>query len=366
MDNTTSIQLLNKDTYELDELSAVQTVAYLEQKRFLEALDEAGETLTEIQAAEDGADTTFLAQLATMIYTTKLNVSSFWTRYISDMADGLLVPYEVNDQHQIADHQQNQSPISKYLYSMRRLLNKSQKSYIGQTLMTLFGLDKPREIGAEFSYATMHILTQSEAVIDWYMHYLAYLEHGAQLALDYIHVANEEFADLFEDEDDDSLDPDLSELYDDNRVKAYALLKTTDIKPERTLLFLEKLNELIDAIMELTDYRKAAYSVLEDRDLQKLLNFLTNKKAISKENEEYQNVLELMQFVQSIFEEDLEAPFGISYNKEVLLRSAGEMYISKLTDSYMNSLAFLPTRESQKKFIRQFEQGSLWQSATEQ
>jgi hypothetical protein len=196
---------------------------------------------------------------------------------------------------------------------------------------------------------------------------MTWLAHGATLAYKY---RNAELVDEddCQDEETEEVLVDAPETYlEDERVKAYALLKTTGCEARRISEFMSNMDELLTISNEFTSLVHKLYLSLEPSQMESVFNAIVNKegKAPNYEGTKHANVHELNEYVRQQVGESVDSSDGFMYNISEVLDHTRENYISELATYISDLLIFFPDKAAQKRFITQFESGLIWRDRQE-
>jgi hypothetical protein len=363
------------------------TVIYSEYKRYMGALEEASDNICgRSLSGEEDEDSSHLEHLdrtRTIHQVTKVLSAMTWENYIMNDIGEMLTLYEVDThggRHKLVPRKaKERSNLETYTASLRDITHGLRNSYLLQVIMPTFGLEAVRKRAIIVADMLAQVLRYLESVASWLERYMTWIEHGSQLAAAYVNAAKMEAEEDYDDDDDDEEeeeeedeedeededsddDVEPSDFYQDPRIRAYAMLKTTDFNPDRLVSFISDIDSLIYYLGAMVDLLHKLYASMKIKDFEAIFNALVNEKgkAPRYEETEFENIHELNEYLRQRVNASLEEPQGFMYNVNELLEEARYGFASKLASEISEDLAFIPSTPLQKRFVAQFESGLLW------
>jgi hypothetical protein len=341
-----------------------------EHKRFLTAMEEASEVIiqgslnpdTEEEDTFHGDHTDKSRSIHTI---TKIMSSMFWEDYLVGGLGEMLVLHKVNSHHDLIHREPKcRSQFETYTASLRVLLTNSNKSYIMKILFPSYALE---ELQLRINMVILRfneVLKYSESTTSMLEEYLTWIEHGSDLAAAYMNALR---PDIYIDEDgneEETEEVEPEELYNDIRVKAYALLKLSDCNPAKMAACLESIDNLMFSLNEMVDLAHQLYASLDPKAFENIFNAMVSKRnrAPNYKGTRFENVHELNEYVRQRIKESVEEPHGFMYNVSELLEESRVSYIDRLATEIIETLSFLPSKKEQKRYVGQFESGRIWQN----
>lgn len=364
------------------------TVIYSEYKRYMGALEEASDNICQRSLSgeeeEDSSHIEHLDRTRTIHQVTKVLSAMMWEDYIIRGLGEMLSTYRVNRHHELVPRRaKERSNLETYTASLRDVSFQMRNSHLLKVIMPTFGLEAVRKRAIVVAEMLAQVLRYLESVMNWFERYMTWVEHGANMAAAYINASKleagedeeededeeegeeEETEDEEEEEEDDDVNP--QDLYQDPRVKAYAVLKTTDFSPDRLVAFVSDIDSLIYYMGAMVDLGHRLYSSMKIGDFENIFNAIISKKARAPQYEgtEFENIHELNEYIRQRVNASLEEPQGFMYNVNELLEEARFGFASKLASEISEDLAFVPSTSLQRKFVAQFESGLLWRHVSQ-
>jgi len=362
------------------------TVMYQEYKRYMGSLEEASDNICQRSLAdeeeEDKSHLEHLDRTRTIHQVTKVLTAMMWEDYILGGLGEMVSTYRVNRHHELIPRQaKERSNLESYTASLRDLTYQMRKSNILQVILPTFGLESLHKRILVFADQLAQVLRYTDSVMGWLEKYMTWIEHGANMAAAYVNASKAEAEDEYEDDDEaedeeaeeeeedeeesDEVDP--SDLYQDPRVKAYAILKATEFDPDRLVAFISNIDSLIYYSNAMVDLGHRLYASVKVEDFEKIFNALVTKKPRSPDYEgtKFENIHELNEYIRQRVNASLEESQGFMYNVNELLEEARYGFASKLASEVTEDLAFVPSLSMQKKFVAQFESGLLWRHVSQ-
>jgi hypothetical protein len=330
-----------------------RAVIAMEYKKFQESLEEASATLL-AKAHEEHLAIPELYRCEKAHDVIQGNIYFFYEDYILNGLGELLNLFPINEYHQMRSKgPHSRSPLDTYVASLRSMLSLIDSSYILKTVFSAFELDKVKARVIVAIHTALETLKNLEAVGQWVEKYLSWLEHGAGLQMAYSN------ANKGADEENVTLE----DLFFESKTRAYAVLKTTDFSPQAFVAFIQDLDELLQNISTLVELPHRLYTSMDPDDFDNPFNAMVNKKAITGQKPKkfgLDNIKELNEFIRQRVKNSVERVDGFMQNAVELLDLARPMYIGKFVAEVLELLAFLPTEEEQRLFVKRYESGRLW------
>ncbi len=358
-------------TYKRSEPETYRTVMAFEYKRYMAGMEEASETivqnsLTPDDEEEDTDHGAHIERTRAVHGVTRVLTSMFWEDYIVKGLGEMLTLHSVDSHHQlIRKGPGRRSQFETYTASLRSLFNSSTSSYIMKVLLPSFSLED-LQVRAEMVFAEIgEILKYAELTASLLEEYLTWVDHGSKLSAAYMNAL---LPNSYVDENGEDITPEETEpyeLYNDVRVKAYALLKLSQFKPAKLADYIGCIDGLFCSLMCIVDIVHRLYSTLDPKAFENIFNAMVSKKnrAPNYEGTKFENIHELNEYVRQRMKESLEESEGFMYNVNELLEESRSSYIDKLATEVIEMLAFLPSEKEQKQFVNQFESGKIWLNA---
>jgi hypothetical protein len=341
----------------------------LECKRYLTAMEEASDnivtnSLTPDEEEDDTCHQDHIDRTKAIHGVAKIMSAMWWEDYVIKGLGEMLTTYQVDSNHCMVDKGPGRrSQFETYTASLRSLFQSSSSSYLMKILFPSYSLE---EIQTNIEVILLHIsevLKYAESTSTTIEKYSTWIEHGAELATEYLNASlPPEY-----DEDGDELEVEeieAPELYSDVRVKAYALLKLSDYSATRMASRLESIDSLIFALNCMVDLGHKLYANTDPKTFENIFNALVSKKikSPSYKGTKFENIHELNEYLRQRVKDSVEEPHGFMYNISELLEETRTSYLDKLATEIIELLSFIPNKKEQKKFIEQFESGKIWQS----
>jgi hypothetical protein len=290
----------------------------------------------------------------------------FWEDYLIRGLGEMLTLHSVDPHHNLVRKgPERRSQFETYTASLRSLFKGSAKSYVMKILFPSYALED-LQVRVDITIAHINeILKYAESTAAILEEYLTWVDHGSKLAAAYMNAL---LPDVYVDEDGNETEPEEvepSDLYNDVRIKAYALLKLSDYDATRMAACIESVDNLICAFNCIIDIVHRLYSTMNPKAFENLFNAMVSKKqrAPNYEGTKFENIHELNEYIRQRMRESLEEPRGFMYNVNELLEESRSFYIDKLATEIIETLSFLPDKKTQKRFVSQFESGKIWLSA---
>lgn len=353
-------------THEETEPKSYKNVMAFEYKRYMSSLEEAGEAIVQASLLDDEEEDTghvdHLDRTRSVHMITKVSTSMFWEDYLLTGLGEMITLHSVDADHNLVRKQPGKrSQFETYTSSLRSLFNKTTSSYLMKILLPSYALE---DLQTSINIVVAHvneILKYSEAAVATLEEYLTWIEHGAQQAADYVNYI---LAGQPREEGEEQEKVEAADLYNDIRVKAYALLKLSDYRPTKLSAFIENIDGTLCAFCSILDIGHRLYATTDPKTFENVFNAMVSKRNCSPKYDgtKFENVHELNEYIRQRLKESVEEPQGFMYNVNELLEEARSCYIDKLATEIIETLAFLPSKKAQKQFVRNFESGRLWLS----
>jgi hypothetical protein len=343
-----------------------------EYKRYLTAMEEASETIVQnTLGPDDEEDNTchgdHIERTKAIHAVTRVMSSMFWEDYLIRGLGEMLTLHRVDSQHRlIRKGPERRSQFETYTASLRSLFQGSTKSYIMKILFPSYALE---DLQVRIDIVIAHIneiLKYAESTSAVLEEYLTWVDHGSKLAAAYMNAL---LPNSVTDENGDEVEPDQiepSDLYNDVRIKAYALLKLSDYSAPKMASYIQSVDGLMCAADCIVDIVHRLYATMDPKAFENIFNAMVSKKnrAPNYEGTKFENIHELNEYIRQRMKESVEEPHGFMYNVNELLEESRSFYIDKLATEIIEVLAFLPDKKEQKRFVSQFESGKIWLSAS--
>jgi hypothetical protein len=343
-----------------------------EYKRYLTAMEEASESIAQNSLNPDDEDEDtchgdHIERTRAVHAVARIMSSMFWEDYLIRGLGEMLTLHSIDSHHSLVRKGPGRrSQFETYTASLRTLARGSAKSYIMKILFPSYALEDLQGC-IDVALSRLHeILKRAESATAMLEEYLTWIEHGAKLAAGY---TNALLPDAFIDEDGNEEKPERTEpheLYNDVRVKAYALLKLSSCDAFRMADSIEKIDTLMFAFNHAVGIAHKLYITISPKAFERIFNAMVSKKnrAPNYEGTKFENIHELNEYIRQRVKESVEEPRGFIYNVSELLEESRVNYIDKLATEILEVLAFLPGKQEQKKFVSQFESGKIWLNAS--
>jgi hypothetical protein len=333
------------------------TIMALEHKRYQSAIEEASELIVQLSSNGSNGDThrDHLDRTRTVHTITKMMSSILWEDYILGGLGEMLVLNDITREHTLSRKRPDRrSQFETYTASLRALLKQLPKSYIMKVLIPGYSL---KEIQANIEIIVAYLndaMKYAESVMAILEKYLAWIEHGAAIATAYVNTSRQD--------DDDKVE--VSDMYSDIKVRAYAMLKISDLDASKMASYLDDINHLIARLNSLVSLFHKLYTSTDPQTFENIFNAMIAKKVSSSTHgkTKFENIHELNEYIRQHTIESIEEPQGFMYNVNELLDEARGLYIDKLATEITEILSFLPNKTDHKRFINQFESGKIWQN----
>jgi len=332
-----------------------EAVVGIERERYMSALKEIYDSIL------NGSNTVDPPVLKKMIKTytiVELLADIFWNSVVLEELREIVSLYTIDKSTHTLNRKNldERSSANRYSSSLRAMLKKLPTSFLQKHIFVAFDA---QEFGNRITAYGDHletVLRHFDSTVDFLEKYLTWIEYGATLASKYYNADEE-----CKCEEEEEEETDTSEFYTSNKVRAYAILKTTDMSPEKLSQYLFDIQELFTATTELVFLGVKLYVSLSPEAFSGVLNLLTSKKQKSiNSHKKHANIQEFNERIRKILHRSLENDDGLLHDAGWILDRATELYISELIGEIAELLAFIPKKNDHKRFIRQLESGRLW------
>lgn len=348
-----------------------RTVIAFEYKRYLTAMEEASETIVQNSLNPDDEDedtchSNHIERTRAIHAVTRVVSSIFWEDYLIRGLGEMLTLHAVDSHHRLVRKgPERRSQFETYTASLRSLFKGSAKSYIMKILFPSYALE---DLQVRLDMTIGHIneiLKYAESTSAILEEYLTWVDHGSKLSAAYMNALLPE---AVIDEDGDEVEPDKvepSDLYNDVRVKAYALLRLSDFKAPKLAAYIGSVSSLIFSLNNIVDIVHRLYATMDPKAFENIFNAMVSKKnrAPNYDGTKFENIHELNEYIRQRMKESVEETNGFMYNVSELLEESRSSYIDKLATEIIETLAFLPGKKEQERFVSQFESGKIWLNA---
>jgi hypothetical protein len=329
-------------------------VIYMEHKRFIEAIEEGSGLICSESDEEENQHSPHMDRTKTVHQLAKAVADMMWSSYLENNFDEMLTLYRIDCKHKLYEKTpEERSQLDTYIASLRAFLNTFDKNYIMKIVFSMFGLNQSRDNILVIREAVRMVLKYVESVVSWLERYMSWVQHGADIASAYYNTYNT-------DEDEEATT--AEEFYLDNKVRAYAILKTSDLDSEKLVANIENVDALMYHINILIELGYKLYVDTPVDEFEKVFNALSNTKPKSPnyKGTKFANVHEINEYVREHMRNSIENADGLVFIVTELLDVAKDFYIEKLAIEISDLLTFIPTKKEQEKFIARFESGQLW------
>lgn len=340
-------------------LTSYHTLALEELIRYLGALERASEEIREqpIHAPH----TERVRAIHDMVYS---YVKLYGTDYFADALGETICLHTINETNQLVPHP-NRSTWERYLNGIRSVVKRMNNAYVFKSVFAMCGLEWLAGNSLnKISTTTLTSLKHLETVLNTLEVYLTWLEHGASLASKYNNATlsgMEEETEDDKEEEENQTTP--SDFYSNIYVRAYAMLKTFEKESQQAAQLLTAIGNSLNASCDLVGIFQKIYVDVPPTTVENTLHTLVTPKSgkPNYQGTKFPGLQELNEKLRSMCKESLGEPHGVLFIVTELLKSTHAWYLSDLADNIIETLAFLTTEHAQDRFIREFEQGTIWQ-----
>jgi hypothetical protein len=329
------------------------SIAVSELERYMSALEIACEILRHKPEHAEHYERT--KTIHDLVQTT---IQLYATDYLLSHEKNIFTSHRITPDHKLNKHSER-SEWERYLAGARSLVGRVSNSYLFKSVFTSYGLEwLSGNVLKTLVVNVLAFLKYLETTGNLLETYMTWIEYGASLAVQYINANALAVAE--ENEEVELVE--ASDLYTNIYVRAYAMLKTFNGDSQKAATALDAINNTLASFNHLIGLTQKLYIKIEPDVVENTLHSLTSNRQSKPTylGTKFAGLQELNTKLQSLCKTSLEEPHGLLYNVREVLDAARQVYVSKLTDHIIETLAFLPTEQKQENFTRDFELGNLW------
>jgi len=342
--------------------AAIDQMMDRELRRFVDATTVSCQTVCEeLQETNQGEH---VEKIKFFQETLKNIVSLWWDQFAVTPLDTLLPRSSISTSGNYIEVQQ-EGNIVDMAAAARTYLLDTQKSYVVRSLLTAFGLTQIQARILTTTSSLANAFGHVGEIANLLTRYLVWLEVGSTNTAAYLNSVNAVYEYIDGEAEDEQVTPD--EFYDDIRVRTYALLKATELDPQVVVRVLTSIDKFWTDIFTSLFFVLKGIASLAKLDRDRFLFMLVGRRPrqAPASNTRFETLHIGIQCFLDLLDKALLPNEGLLYHFWTFLNNAKEEYISRLSNEMIETVALLPTKEAQQKYIQSFERGTLWIASVE-